>query len=186
MSELDSSSTLNAIQQQALKCAIQDGLPIDARPYLLLANMIGSTEQQVINCIEEWVSNGLIKRFGVVVKHHNLGYNANAMVVWNIQDSQVDAVGERIKESGLVTLCYRRPRRLPEWNYNLFCMIHGKDRGQVLEQLNQLKEVCQLTDINHDILFSYQQFKQRGGRFHKQHQSSQSNELNTEKAVSHG
>jgi hypothetical protein len=23
------------------------------------------------------------------------------------------------------------PRRLPDWPYNLFCMIHGRERGEV-------------------------------------------------------
>ena len=187
MSEINTEPKLNDIQQQALKCAIQGGLPIDSRPYLRLAEMIGGSEQQVISCIEEWPQNGLIKRFGLVVKHHKLGYNANAMVVWNVSNHLVDEIGERIKQSGLVTLCYRRPRRLPDWNYNLFCMIHGKDRGQVLQQLNQLKEPCQLTDIAHDILFSYKQFKQCGGRFHKQHNQAPTDPWNLEKkAVNHG
>ncbi len=187
MSEAHSAPKLNDIQQQALKCAIQSGLPVDSRPYLTLANIIGGSEQQVITCIEEWINNGLIKRFGLVVKHHKLGYNANAMVVWNIPSHLVDEIGERIKQSGLVTLCYRRPRRLPDWNYNLFCMIHGKDRGQVLQQLNQLIKTCQLTEIEHDILFSYKQFKQCGGRFHRQHHTAPSAHCVPErKAINHG
>ena len=187
MFDNDNMSKLNDIQQQALKCAIQGGLPIAARPYLVLADMIGGSEQQVINCIEEWVNNGLIKRFGLVVKHHKLGYNANAMVVWDVPDHIVDEVGERIKQSGLVTLCYRRPRRAPHWNYNLFCMIHGKNRGQVLEQLNQLKEACEITHIEHNILFSYKQFKQCGGRFHKQHITPPTHQwMSDKKAANHG
>lgn len=163
------SNSLNDLQQQALKCAIQEGLPVDPRPYQVLANLIGSTEEAVIHCIEQWIDDGLIKRFGLVVKHHNLGYHANAMVVWNVPDNMVDEVGERIKQSGLVTLCYRRPRRMPDWNYNLFCMIHGKDRDQVLSQLDQLVAECGLTKVERNVLFSYKQFKQCGGRFHKQH-----------------
>lgn len=187
MSDLDNMPKLNDIQQQALKCAIQGGLPIDARPYLVLADMIGGNEQQVINCIEGWVNNGLIKRFGIVVKHHKLGYNANAMVVWDVPEHMVDEIGERIKQSGLVTLCYRRPRRLPNWNYNLFCMIHGKNRDQVLEQLDQLKSACEITDIEHNILFSYKQYKQCGGRFHKHRIAAPSDQWASEKrAVNHG
>jgi siroheme decarboxylase len=165
-------NTLNDSQQQALKCAIQEGLPIDSRPYLVLANIIGGTEESVIHCIEEWIKSGLIKRFGLVIKHHNVGYTSNAMVVWNVSDDIVDELGERIKQSGLVTLCYRRPRRLPDWNYNLFCMIHGKNRDQVLGQLETLIESCQLKSVEHDVLFSYKQFKQCGGRYHSMTKAS--------------
>ena len=163
---------INDSQQQALKCAIQEGLPINPRPYLILANIIGGTEEGVIHCIETWIESGLIKRFGLVIKHHNVGYTSNAMIVWNVPDEIVDELGERIKQSGLVTLCYRRPRRLPDWNYNLFCMIHGKNRDQVLGQLEKLIEFCQLKDVEHDVLFSYKQFKQCGGRYHKLEKAS--------------
>ncbi|MCK7466867.1 MAG: hypothetical protein MZU91_01120 [Desulfosudis oleivorans] len=27
--------------------------------------------------------------------------------------------------------CYRRPRHLPDWPYNLFAMVHGRDRAEV-------------------------------------------------------
>lgn len=174
------STSLNDNQQQALKCAIQEGLPIDARPYLVLANIIGGTEEGVIRCIEEWIESGLIKRFGLVIKHHNVGYSSNAMVVWNVSDDVVDELGEQIKQSGLVSLCYRRPRRLPDWNYNLFCMIHGKNRDQVLSQLEKLIKSCHLKNVEHDILFSYKQFKQCGGRYHKMENQSM------KKASNHG
>ena len=87
---------------------------------------------------------GVIKRIGVVVRHHELGYRANAMVVWDIPDDRVSALGHCIGKFDFVTLCYQRPRRLPAWRYNLFCMIHGRDREEVLSLVAQLKEQCGL------------------------------------------
>lgn len=156
---------LSATQQQALRALLEDGLPIATRPYQVLAEQIGSDEATVMSQIDDWQDEQLIKRFGLVVKHHQLGYRANAMVVWNIADDQVDDIGEKFKQSGRVSLCYRRPRRGEHWPYNLFCMIHGKERQAVEQQVQALVADYGLKAIEHKLLFSTRQFKQRGGRF---------------------
>ena len=77
------------------------------------------------------IDGGIISRFGLIIRHRALGISANAMLVWDIGDEAVDAIGERFAAEPFVTLCYRRPRRLPDWPYNLFCMVHGRDRATV-------------------------------------------------------
>ncbi len=149
----------------ALIAAIQDGLPLVAHPYADIGAAIGTTERDVLARLARLLEHDIIKRLGIVVRHHELGFRANAMVVWDIPDAQVDAFGRCIGASGLVNLCYQRPRRLPEWRYNLFCMIHGKDRAAVLERLEQLREQCGLTQFQHEVLFSKRRFKQTGARY---------------------
>ena len=151
----------------ALIAAIQDGLPLVARPYAVIAAAIGITEDAVLSRLERLLDADIIKRFGIVVRHHELGYRANAMVVWNIPDERVEEFGRCIGASGLVNLCYQRPRRLPEWPYNLFCMIHGKDRDAVLERLEQVRDQCGLASFDYAVLFSKQRFKQTGARYVK-------------------
>ncbi|MEH6584282.1 MAG: hypothetical protein V7754_20285 [Halioglobus sp.] len=141
--------------------ALQEGLPIVAQPYLALAEDLGVSEQQIIEAVEQLQASGMIKRFGMVLKHRELGYRANAMVVWNVPDVFVDQVGETLGEEACVTLSYRRPRRPPEWNYNLFCMIHGTSRDTVTAQLEDIVRRKGL-DYPHQLLFSNHCFKQRG------------------------
>ena len=74
-------------------------------------------------------------------------------------------IGQTFGSYPFVTLCYRRPRRLPAWPYNLFCMIHGRDREAVCAQVEQLAEDCGLVEATRDILFSRRCFKQRGARY---------------------
>lgn len=156
---------LTGTQQHLLRQAIQDGLPLTPQPYQTLATALGVSELAVMETLQDWTTNGLIKRFGLVVKHHALGYRANAMVVWDVPDHQVDAIGDVLSKADPVTLCYQRPRRLPEWRYNLFTMIHGKSRSMVLEQLAELIEAHELDAIPRDVLFSYRLFKQCGGHY---------------------
>ena len=96
-----------------------------------------------------------------------MGYRANAMVVWNLPDEQVDSVGEQLGKESCITLCYQRPRVLPRWPYNLFCMIHGTDRQQVLDCIERIRQTNNLKQIPHQILFSGKRFKQRGALYHK-------------------
>lgn len=145
--------------------AIQNGLPLVPRPYLEIAERLGCSESEIIDQLRKLLDNGIIKRLGIVVRHHELGYRANAMVVWNVPDEQVDHVGIQLGDQDCVTLCYRRPRRLPDWPYNLFCMVHGRDRGDVRACIDRMREALDIDAIPHEVLFSGRRFKQRGARY---------------------
>jgi len=163
--QLNNLQPLDSSQQAALFSAIEQGLPLVTQPYLAIANQIDISEAQVISAIDAWQQQGLIRRFGLVVRHRKLGYHANAMVVWDIPSAQVDEVAALLSQESVVTLCYQRPRVMPHWPYNLFCMIHGKSRTQVLAQL---ADICQRHQLNHfdkSPLFSTKAYKQRGGRY---------------------
>lgn len=147
--------------EQAFMAALQRGLPLVAQPFAQL----GWTEQDAIATLARWCRDGVIKRFGVVVRHHELGFTANAMVVWDVPDAAVSAAGRRIAGSGRVSLCYRRPRQLPDWPYNLFCMIHGRDRSAVEQSIAILAASCELGEYPHSILFSGRRFKQCGAHY---------------------
>ena len=149
--------------------AVQDGLPLVARPYLEVARQLGWSEQQVIDELRDMIDSGTIKRLGIVVRHHELGYRANAMVVWDIPDAQVDRLGYQLGQQDCVTLCYQRPRRLPDWPYNLFCMVHGRDRDEVLACIDTMLEGLGLESVPHAVLFSGRRFKQRGARYRGLH-----------------
>ena len=149
-------------KQKALVTALGGGLPLVSEPYAELGRRVGLSEAEVIAAIAALQEAGLIKRFGVVVRHHELGYRANAMVVWDIPDDAVAEVGRKFSTFDFVTLCYQRPRRPPEWPYNLFCMVHGRERETVLRQVEHLAEACGLADVRREVLFSTRRHKQRG------------------------
>ena len=146
--------------------ALADGLPLCPRPYDEVGRWLGLSEGQVLSRLRRLISAGVIKRFGVIVRHRELGYRANAMVVWDVPDRLLPGLAHKAIQFDCVTLCYERPRRQPDWPYNLFCMIHGKDRKTVRQQLDQLNRKTGLQDCPHDILFSGQCFKQKGARYH--------------------
>lgn len=146
----------------ALISAIENGLPICSRPYAEIGGRLGIEESEVIARLASLRQRGVIKRLGVIVRHRELGYRANAMLVWDVPDDRVGELGRCLSQYDFITLCYRRPRVLPDWPYNLFCMIHGKSREEVLERIDWLIEQCNLQDLPHHVLFSRRRFKQRG------------------------
>ncbi|MBV2194372.1 MAG: Lrp/AsnC family transcriptional regulator [Azonexus sp.] len=151
--------------ERRLISVLQEGLPMFIRPFQLIAGRVGTSEAEVLGRIRRWLEDGAIKRFGVVVRHHELGFRANAMLVHDIPDERVSEIGRALAEEQAVTLCYRRPRCLPEWPYNLFCMIHGRERGEVEATIAELRQRHGLENYAHETLFSLTRFKQNGARY---------------------
>lgn len=151
----------DAVEKQLI-AALQSGLDLVPRPFAQLGQCIGMSENEVITRINGWLGEGLIKRFGVIVRHHELGYRANAMVVFDMPDDQVDRVGRQLAAEAGVTLCYRRSRSLPHWPYNLYCMVHGRSREEVKPTIERLSR---LAGFPAQTLFSTRRFKQCGARY---------------------
>jgi DNA-binding Lrp family transcriptional regulator len=148
--------------EKQLIAALQPGLELVARPFARLGERVGMSESEVLMRLAGWLEEGLIKRFGVVVRHHELGYRSNAMVVFDVPDADVDRIGRQLAAEPGITLCYRRIRSLPHWPYNLFCMVHGRSREEaqpIIERLGRL------TGLPAQALFSTRRFKQCGARY---------------------
>ena len=156
---------IDLTQSKQLIAAIQTGLPLTERPYFEIGEELGISEQAVITKISDLKMAGIIRRMGVVVRHHELGYRANAMLVWDVPDDEVDELGRKLGAEDEVTLCYQRPRIKPRWPYNLFSMIHGKNRDDVMAYIEQLVTKLALDNIPYEILFSRQRFKQCGAHY---------------------
>ena len=144
--------------------ATQQGLPLTPEPYAELARTLGCDEATVLAGIEDLLARGVIRRIGVVPNHYAIGYSANGMSVWDVDDAVVDALGERIGRPPFVTHCYRRPRHLPGWPYNLFAMLHGGNRDEVMAHVEEVRALLGAACRSSDVLFSTQILKKTGLR----------------------
>ena len=151
-------------RERRILAALEPGLALEPRPYARLAVRAGYSEPEAIACLARWLDEGLLRRLGLIVRHNELGYRANAMVVWDVPDDRVDALAAAVAREARVTLCYRRRRALPSWPFNLYCMVHAKDRAEAREAIGVLRARCLLDPYPHQVLFSTQRFKQRGAR----------------------
>jgi siroheme decarboxylase len=144
--------------------ATQDGLPLVAQPYRAVAAMLGVPHDEVLARIRAMVADGRIRRIGAVPNHYSLGYTANAMSVWDVDDAAVDELGRRVGALSFVSHCYLRPRRPPEWPYNLFAMVHGRSRTETQGKLEVIRELLGPALRGADALYSVRILKKTGMR----------------------
>lgn len=149
---------------RALIVATQGGLPLVSRPYHLLGEQLGLSAEEVMRRLRNMLDSGVIRRIGAVPNHYAIGWTANGMTVWDVADEQVDELGARIGALDFVTHCYRRPRALPAWPYNLFAMVHGASRDECSEKAAQIRHLLGDACQGNDILYSTRILKKSGLR----------------------
>jgi len=150
-------------EQWPLARHVEAGLPLVERPYADWARDLGQDEDWVTARIGGWLAEGRLKRFGVVVRHHELGFDANAMTVFDVPNDQVDACGHVLAEQPGVTLAYRRARA-DGWPFNLYAMVHGTHRDAVNAVIDRMTREAGLSRFPREVLFSTRRFKQTGAR----------------------
>lgn len=144
--------------------ATQGGLPLTPRPYHAVAERIGAPPDEVMRRMERMRARGVIRRIGAVPNHYAIGYRANAMAVWDVDDERVDELGELIGSMPFVSHCYRRVRRPPLWPYNLFVMVHGANRSEVEDKVAHVGALIGPAARARAILFSKRILKKTGLR----------------------
>jgi DNA-binding Lrp family transcriptional regulator len=151
--------------ERRLVAALARGIPLAASPYAELGAAAGLAGEAVIATLRGWLAAGVARRIGVIARHRPLGYAANAMVVWDAPDAGAGDLGRRLATDAAVTLCYRRARALPDWPYNLYCMVHGRSRAPALAGIERLTRAHGLEAYPRAVLFSARCFAQRGARY---------------------
>lgn len=149
---------------RALIVATQAGLPLVARPYAALAEQLALAEDEVMARLQGLLSSGMIRRIGAVPNHYAIGWTANGMTVWDVADEQVDQLGALVGALPFVTHCYRRPRALPAWPYNLFAMVHGSSRDECSAKAEEIRALLGAACRGNDILYSTKILKKTGLR----------------------
>jgi DNA-binding Lrp family transcriptional regulator len=151
-------------QDRTIVEATQAGLPLVTRPYAVVAESLGLSEAELIDRLKHLKAQGVIRRIGAAPNHYRLGMTANGMTVWDVDDAVVDSLGEKVGALPFVTHCYRRPRALPDWPYNLFAMVHGETREEVIAKRVEISSLLGKACHAGDILFSTRILKKTGMR----------------------
>lgn len=147
-----------------LVAALEAGLPLTPQPFHALALYSGVPLHRVLARIAQWHASGVIRRFGAILHHRRFGYRHNAMCVWDVPDSRVDAIGTRLARVAPVSLCYRRTRR-PAWPYNLFAMVHARSDAELQSALQHFDSQAGMGALPGRVLRSGTCFKQCGTRY---------------------
>lgn len=159
----DNMAPLSKLDRAVIE-ATAHGLPLDVHPYRITAERIGAEEHQVISSIERMLQNRMIRRIGVVPNHYKLGLTANGMTVWDVADEAAEEYGRQIGALEFVSHCYLRPRKQPDWPYNLFAMVHCRSREEVQAKAQEISCILGSSLRSSDILFSTRILKKTGLR----------------------
>lgn len=144
--------------------ATQAGLPLVPRPYHFLASSLGLTPVDVQARLRRMLDAGVVRRIGAVPNHYALGVRANGMSVWDVPDDVVAEAGTRIGALDFVSHSYHRPRHPPEWPFNLYAMVHGRNRAEVENKVETIADLLGSWDHGHKILYSKHILKKTGFR----------------------
>jgi len=136
--------------------SIQGDIPITERPYLEIAEHLGISEELLLERLEKLCDEGVIRRFGATLRHQKSGYEANAMVAWQVDEADIDSVGERMAAFREVSHCYRR-NPPNDWPYNLYTMIHAIDEASCREIARSIS--IETSIDNYTLLFSREELK---------------------------
>ncbi|PID40192.1 MAG: AsnC family protein [Proteobacteria bacterium] len=136
--------------------SIQGDIPIVERPYQVLAQGLGITEEKFIQTLQQLTDRGVIRRFGATLRHQKSGFRANAMTAWQVDEGRIEAVGHIMASFPAVSHCYRRDPA-DGWPYNLYTMIHGKSEDECRETARRMAEKAGVT--TYQLLFSRKELK---------------------------
>ncbi|HNT35999.1 MAG TPA: hypothetical protein PKH07_13500 [bacterium] len=153
---MESPQNLPSPAQIQMVRALQQPFPLVEEPFRAMAAEAKCSEDQLLEQIRRWLSDGTIRRFGARVRHHVVGYAANGMAVWSVPETQVQQFGVCIARFPQVSHCYER-QVCPQWRYNLYAMIHAAERQQVKEVHKLISD--EIGHWDHEILFSVEEFK---------------------------
>ena len=149
---------------KAIVVATQAGLPLVPRPYQTIAAEVGVPAADVVTRLERMLEDGILRRVGVVPNHYALGLTRNAMTVWDVSDHEISRLGLEIGALDFVTHCYRRPRRLPLWPFNLFAMVHGTSDDEIEAKISRIAALLGAACRARDVLVSSRILKKSGLR----------------------
>ena len=135
---------------------LQKDMEIIDEPFVKAANNLGITEEQLFEKMEYFESIGVMRRFAAILRHRQVGFTANGMIVWKVPNDRISEVGGKLGAFPQVSHCYERPT-YPDWPYNVFSMIHCKTHEEAKEMAQTIQNQINVNDYK--ILFSSREFK---------------------------
>lgn len=147
--------TIDDIDRRIL-AEIQGDIPVNPRPFKVLADKLDLDENEVITRIVRLEEQGIIRRLAAVLRHRDAGYVVNAMVAWKVEPDRLDQVGESLAKFSAVSHCYDREVPL-DFGYNLFSMIHARSQEELTALIQEMKKVTGISD--YQVIPTIREFK---------------------------
>jgi len=137
-------------------------LPSGMTPFAEVAADVGLDENELLRRIERYGKENVLRRFAAIVAHRSAGFVANALVAWCVPEDRVVEAAETMSAFDEVSHCYER-LSYPRWPYNIYTMIHGRDRDQCIDAAKEMSARTGVRDYR--LLFTVREFKKKSMRY---------------------
>jgi DNA-binding Lrp family transcriptional regulator len=129
--------TMTALQltplQRTLLNDFQRGLPLSATPYADIAKVLGVTEQDVIDNLQQLQDNGYISRVGPVFRPNRVG--VSTLAAMSIPEDKLESTARIVSAFNEVNHNYQR-----EHQFNLWFVVTASDDDHLAEVLDEIEQ----------------------------------------------
>ena len=127
-----------------------------SEPFKKMVDELNIDYDTFFGVLKELQEAGYMRRFASILNHRKAGFNANAMVVWDVDEEKGEEIGAIAAAFSAVSHCYLRPK-YPNWQYNLFTMVHGKSTDETNGIIAEM--ATEIEAKSHMPLYSSREFK---------------------------
>jgi len=135
---------------------VQYDIDFVSEPFKPLVDELDISYERFFEILQELQDAGVMRRFASILNHRKAGFNANAMVVWDVDEEKGEEIGEKAAAFSAVSHCYLRPK-YENWPYNLFTMVHGKTTEETNGIIEEMAK--EIESKEHMPLYSSREFK---------------------------
>jgi len=146
---------LTPLHHEVIKRAQYD-IAMESEPFKKIINDLEISYEQFFAILVELQEAGIMRRFASILNHRKAGFNANAMVVWDVDAENGEKIGEAAAAFSAVSHCYLRPK-YANWPFNLFTMVHGKTTEETNGIIAEMSK--EIESKSHMPLYSSREFK---------------------------
>ena len=143
-------TTLSEKEKKVLKSLIE-GISLSKRPFYEIGKKLGLEENEVLKITKNLLERKIIRRIGITLRHNLAGVEGNAMVAWKVPEEKIEEIGKYLASFSYISHCYIR-KTYEDWNYNLYTMIHGKDKEEVKKRIKEISEKFKI--FEYQVLFT--------------------------------
>ena len=148
--------------EKKIVASIQEDIPIISRPYHEISQKLKISEETLLETLKDLCDRGVIRRFGATIRHQKSGFEANAMVAWEVDEDRIEEVGRQLASLREVSHCYWRPPN-GDWPYTLYTMIHANDENSCRVTARKMASTASID--KYLMLFSRKELKKTSMKY---------------------
>jgi len=138
---------MQTFSKQETKAAqiLQKDIPLESKPFSSIAGICGLTDAELMIWMKKLSDEGIIRKFGAILRHQKAGYSRNALVMWAVPPDAIEFAGRTFASLSFISHCYERTPAF-QGRYTLYTMLHAQDE-RLATLIHQMSFAIQCDDF---------------------------------------